>query len=60
MIALLAKTKLNTVKVLISNGLLINSNISHDKFVLVSNVIREHNEMKEEIKNPENTVEYTV
>ena len=60
MIALLAKTKLNTVKVLISNGLLINSNINHDKFVSMNNVIREYNEMKEEIKNHENTVEYTV
>ena len=60
MIALLAKAKLNTVKVLISNGLLINSNINHDKFVSMNNVIREYNEMKEEIKNHENTVEYTV
>ena len=34
--------------------------INHDEFVSVDNVSREYNEMKEEIKNPENAVEYTI
>ena len=58
-IVLLAKTKLNTIKVLISNTL-IDLYISHDEFVLVNNVFRECNEMKEEIRNPETAVEYTI
>ena len=49
-IVLLAKTKLNTINILISKAL-INSYINHDKLVLV-NVPREYDEMKEEIKNP--------
>ena len=28
--------------------------------VLMNNVLREYNEMKEEIKNPENAVQYTI
>ena len=35
----LANTKLNTIEVLISKAL-INSNISHDQFVLVNNVLK--------------------
>ena len=38
---------------------LIDSYISHDIFSL-NNVLREYNEMKEEIKNPESSVEYTI
>ena len=57
-IVLLAKTKLNTIKVLISKTL-INSYINHDEFVSVNNVLIECNEMKE-IKNPETSMEYTV
>ena len=45
-----AKTKLNTVEVLISKAL-INSNINHDEFVSLSNVLREYGNIKEEIKN---------
>ena len=30
---------------------LIDSNISHDEFVLTNNVLKEFNEMKEEIEN---------
>ena len=56
---LLAKAKLNATKVLNSKGL-IDSCINHDEFVSVNNVLREYNEMKEEIKNPENAVEYIV
>ena len=46
---LIGKDKLNTIKVLISKAL-INSYISHDKFVSVNNVLREYNEIKEKIK----------
>ena len=49
-IVLQAKSKLITIKVLISK-ILINSNISHDEFVLINNVLKEHDDMKEEIKN---------
>ena len=47
---LLAKSKLNSIEVLISKGL-IDSNISHDEFVLINNVLKEYDNMKEEIKN---------
>ena len=45
-IVLLAKTKLNTIKILISKTL-INSCINHDEFVSVNNMLREYNETKE-------------
>ena len=48
-IVLLARSKLNSIEVLISKAL-INSGISHDEFVLINNVLKECNEMKEEIK----------
>ena len=51
-IILLAKSKLNDIKVFISKAL-INSNISHDEFVLI-NVLKEYGEMNEEIKNVNN------
>ena len=54
---LLGKDMLNTIEVLNSKAL-IDSHISHDEFVLVNKVLREYNEMKEEIKNPETSVEY--
>ena len=41
---------LNSIGVLISN-VLIDSVISHDEFVLINNVQKEYDEMKEEIKN---------
>ena len=56
---LLRKDKLNTSEVLISKAL-IDSYVSHDKFVSVNNVLREYNEMKEEIKDPETSVEHTI
>ena len=49
-IVLLAKSKLNSIEVLISKAL-IDSNISHDEFVLINNVLKEYDDMKEEIKN---------
>ena len=48
-IVLVGKTKLNTIAILVSKAL-IDSYISHDEFVSVNNMLREHNEMKEEIK----------
>ena len=56
---LLAKTKSNTIEVLISKALS-DSYINQDKLVSVSNVLREYNEMNEEIKNPKNAAEYTI
>ena len=58
-IALFGKDKLNTIDVLFSKYL-INSYISHDEFLSVNNVLREYNEMKKEIKNPETSVEYFI
>ena len=58
-IALLGKDKLNTIDFLFSKYL-INSYISHDEFLSVNNVLREYNEMKKEIKNPETSVEYFI
>ena len=52
-IVLLAKSKLNSAEVLISKAL-IDSNINHDKLVLIDNVIKEFYDMKEEIKNSNN------
>ena len=46
---LLAKSKLNSIEVLISK-VLIDSNISHDGFVLINNVLKEYDDMKEEKK----------
>ena len=48
-IVLLAKSKLNRIEVLISKAL-IDSNISHNEFVLIKNVVKKYDEMKEEIK----------
>ena len=56
---LLGKDKLDTIEVLFSKSL-IDSYISHDEFDSVNNVLREYNEMKEEIKNGETSVEYII
>ena len=48
-IVLLSNTKLNSIEVLISRALF-DWNITHDKFVSI-NVLKECNDMKEEIKN---------
>ena len=52
-IVLLATTKLNSMEVLNSKAL-IDLNISHDEFVLISHVLKEYCKMKEEIKNSNN------
>ena len=46
---MLAKSKLNSPKILIYKAL-IESNISHDEFILVNNVLKEYDDMKEETK----------
>ena len=48
---LLAKSKLNSIELLISKAL-IDSNISHDEFILMN--LKEFYDMKEEIKNSNN------
>ena len=48
-IVLLAKCKVNSIEVLISKALT-NSNISHEEFLLIKNMLKEHDDMKEEIK----------
>ena len=47
---MLAKTKLNSLELLTSKAL-IGSVISHDEFVLINNVLKEYDKIKEEIKN---------
>ena len=47
---LFAKSKLNNIAVLISKAL-IDSNISHDEFILINNVLKEFYDMKEKRKN---------
>ena len=42
---LLAKSKLNNIEVLISKTI-IDSNITHDQFVLINNVLKEFYDMK--------------
>ena len=54
-IVLSGKDKLNKIEVLFSKTL-INSDISHDEFVSVNNVLRGYTETKEEIKNYETSV----
>ena len=49
-IVVLPKSKLNRVEVLISRVLIV-SNINHDEFVLIKNLLKEFYDMKEEIKN---------
>ena len=49
-IVLLAKSKLNSIELLISKALM-NSNISHDEFVLINNVLKEYYDMIEATKN---------
>ena len=45
-----SKTKSNRIESLISKTV-IDSNISHDEFVLINNVLKEYDDMKEEIEN---------
>ena len=52
-IVLLAKSKLNSIEVLISKDLT-DSDISHNEFVLIDNMLKAFYDMKEEIKNSNN------
>ena len=52
-IVFLAKSKLNKIEVLISKTL-IDAVLSHDEFVLIKNVLKEYDDMKEKIKNSNN------
>ena len=56
---MLTKAKLNSIEVLISNNL-IHSNISHDEFVLINNVLKEFYNMKEGIKNSNNKQKFKL
>ena len=47
---MLGKSKLNSIEVLIPMTLT-DSIISNDEFVLINNVLKEYDNMKEEIKN---------
>ena len=58
-IVLVVKNKLNTIQALVSKAL-IDSYISHNEFISVNNVLTEYNKTKEEIKEPETSVEYTI
>ena len=49
-IVLLANPKLSRIEVLISK-VLIDSIVGNDKFILVNNVLKEHGEIKKEIKH---------
>ena len=51
---MLAKAKLNTIAVLISEAF-IGSNISYDEFMSVSNVLKEYDSMEKETKISNNT-----
>ena len=53
-IILLAHSKLNSIEVLISEALT-DSNINHDEFVLINNVLKEFYDIKEDTKNSNNT-----
>ena len=54
-IVLLAKSKLNSIEVLISKAS-INSVIGHDEFFLINSALKEYHEMKKGIKNKFNQV----
>ena len=47
---LLAKSTLNNIAVIISKAL-VDSNISHDEFVSINNLLKKYGKKKEEIKN---------
>ena len=53
-ILLLSKSKLNSIEILISNAL-IESNISHDEFILINNTLKEYDVMEEKIKHSHRT-----
>ena len=46
----LAKSRLNKIEILFSEAL-IDSNIGHEEYFLINNMLKEYNKVKEEIKN---------
>ena len=44
------KSKWSSIEILICKAL-VDSNIAHDEFVIINNVVKEYDDMKEEIKN---------
>ena len=56
---LLLGKKLDTIEVLISKSSM-DSYISHNRFVSVNNVLRKYNDMKEEIRNTDISVECII
>ena len=56
---LLAKTKLHSIKMLISKAL-IDSYINHDEFISVNNVFKEYSETKEILKRLWKTIDKMV
>ena len=56
---LIGKDKLNAIEIINSKAL-IDWCISNDEFTSVNNILREYNEMKNEIKNPATSVEYVI
>ena len=57
---LLEKAKLANIEVLISKVYIIHMDITHHGFFSVRNGLREHNKIKEQLKNPQNAVEYII
>ena len=55
----LGKAKLDAIEDLVSKSL-IDSFVSQEDFLSVNKLLREYNEMGEEIKNPENFVAYII
>ena len=56
---MLAKTKLNILEILVSETL-IESYISPEEYVPVNNVFKEHDDMKEAIKNPKSMLIWLI
>ena len=56
---MLRKSKLSTIEVLISKGLIV-SYISHDELVSLNNVLKEYMEMKEVITSSETSMEFYI
>ena len=56
-IVVLAKSKLNSIEVLISKAFF-DSNIRHNKFVLINNGLKEYDDMKDEIESSKPSTVY--
>ena len=54
---MLSKSKLNSVELLISKAL-IDSNIIHNEFDSINNVVKEYNDMKEDLNNQSKILYY--